>query len=445
VAISANTVFEVQTGGSDSNGGGFVTGATGTDRSLGTSAHATLTTASVVHSTTTQINVDAGDYTVTNPGDVGNIIQVSVNGGALAYYQITVSDTANNRWTVDRAVGTAGQTVAGSMGGCLATPGAAAAAATVNGNLIWVKAGTYTLSTATPGKGGPVLLGSSINVKMEGYSATRGDRAGRPVLDAGAQTTLTLYSGQINGVQNFVHLQADGNSGSGVSGFLLSNPRWSAIDCVAVDCDQASQAGFTSVAGPLNVIACKAQNCTTGFATGGFLKCWADACGLGFNVTTVVCGCIASDCTGDGYNLGLNGTNAVRCVADGNGGDGFDLTSTTAECIECVSSFNTGMGFNGNTTGLLWRCASITNTGGRTDFASRYDVEPILLTVDPYTNAGADDYSINNTAGGGADLRALGIDPPGQTDHTDIGALQHADPAAGGAKPYGLQPIPYGV
>jgi hypothetical protein len=446
VALSADTVWEVRTGGNDDNGGGFVTGASGTDRSQQDAAHATLTTASVVHSTTTQINVAVGDFTV-SAADVGNIIQVSVNGGALAYYQITVADVPNNRWTVDRSLGTAGQTVAGSMGGALASPGGAAAAATVTGNLIWVKAGTYTLSTATPGKGGPVLFASTIIVKMEGYSATRGDRAGRPVLSAGAQTTLSLFAPQGAADQQFVHLQADGNNGSGVSGFVFAAlARPAAIDCVAVDCDQASAVGFSATASATHPFQfCKASNCTTGF-TGGSLKCWADGCGTGFNIATLCAQeCLATDCTGDGFSASVSGTKFFRCTSDGNGGDGFDVAQGCS-LTECLATNNTGFGINGATSGFLFNCASYNNTAGRTDLTSRYDWEPITLSVDPYTNAAADDYSLNNTAGGGADLRAAGIDPPGQTDNADIGALQHADPAAsGGARPYGLQPIPYGV
>jgi hypothetical protein len=147
MALNAAIVWEVRTAGSDNNGGGFKTGATGTDRSQQDAAQATLTTASTVHTTTTQINVAAGDYTVAST-DVGNVLQVTGGTATAGFYEITTVDTANNRWTVDRSVGTSGQTVAGAMGGALASPGKAAGAASVAGHIIYVKAGTYSITVA---------------------------------------------------------------------------------------------------------------------------------------------------------------------------------------------------------------------------------------------------------------------------------------------------------
>jgi hypothetical protein len=454
VALSVDTVWEVQTGGDDSNGGGFVTGAAGTDRSMGTSAHATLTTASLVHSTTTQVNVDAGDYTVLNPEDVGNIIQVSVNGGALAFYQITVADTANNRWTVDRSLGTAGQTVAGKMGGCFASPGALNASVgqgNIGGHIAWIKAGTYTMTTTTPGKAGPIAMINIASV-VNGYSATRGDFAGRPVISAGAQTTFAMMAQTGNNVGLvWRHIEFDGDSNTAVSGPNISGSSNLFIDCVFSNFTDTSMFGL-SMTSAGTAFACKASNCYNGFVVTSSRahKCWADACSntgfiIGNSGTAETC--LASDCTGDGFAGTGNVIRLRNCTSDGNGGDGFDFTGGGVSLFNCIATNNTGMGFNGavNITSLF-RCASKTNTGGRTDISSKYDFSPILLTVDPYTDAASDDYSLNNTAGGGADLRAAGFPVFGQTDYADIGALQHADPAAsGGARPHGLQPIPYGV
>src|SRR5678815_3698011 len=105
MALNAAIVWEVRTTGSDNNGGGFKTGATGTDHTLQDAAFATLTTASKVHSTTTQINVAVGDYTVA-AGDVGNVLQITGGTATAGFYEITVVDTANNRWTLDRSAGT---------------------------------------------------------------------------------------------------------------------------------------------------------------------------------------------------------------------------------------------------------------------------------------------------------------------------------------------------
>lgn len=57
----------------------------------------------------------------------------------------------------------------------------------------------------------------------------------------------------------------------------------------------------------------------------------------------------------------------------------------------------------------------------------------VILTADPYVNAGADDWNLNNTAGGGAAVRAASLSNIDGTniDYLDGGALQHADPASG--------------
>src|SRR3990167_5684505 len=238
MAIAAATVFEVRTGGSDNNGGGVVTGASGTDRSQQDAAHATLSTASLVNATTTIIDVAAGDYTCT-AADVGNILQITGGSATAGIYQITARSA--QQWTLDRSCGTAGQTVVGAMGGAFASPGKAAAAVTVSGNLIWVKASTYVVTTATPGAAGPVDLLTGM-VKAEGYATTRGDRAGRPILQrssADGLGTFYLYTLGGNVGQRLIHFEADGGSNAGASGFSHVSGRDDLFDCIARNCDQA--------------------------------------------------------------------------------------------------------------------------------------------------------------------------------------------------------------
>src|SRR5688572_25727227 len=181
MALNANTVWETRTTGSDNNGGGFRFGASGTDRSQQDAAHATLTAASTVHTTTTQINVAVGDFTVSS-ADIGNIFQITGGTATAGAYEITAVDVPNNRWTVDRSAGTAGQTVVGAMGGAFQTIGKGLGVM-VGGNVVWVKAGTYpiTVGLAIPGNG-TVPGGKNVLI---GYNATRGDNPvgdGRPLI-----------------------------------------------------------------------------------------------------------------------------------------------------------------------------------------------------------------------------------------------------------------------
>src|SRR5947209_15754292 len=121
MAISANTVFEIRTTGSDNNGGGFVTGASGTDFSQQDTAQVNIDNATITTSiTTTTVTFSAG-YTPT-AADIGNIVQFLTGTNVTAgFYQIT-AQTATT-WTLDRTPLSAGTTTnaTAKMGGGLAS------------------------------------------------------------------------------------------------------------------------------------------------------------------------------------------------------------------------------------------------------------------------------------------------------------------------------------
>jgi hypothetical protein len=198
MALHANIEWEIRTAGNNDNGGGFKVGATGVDRCQQDAAHAVLTTASTVHSTTTQINVDAGDYTVSTQ-DVGNIIQITGGTATAGFYEITAVDTGNNRWTLDRSAGSSGQTVVGRMGGALAHP-QTIGSVIVAGNTIHIKSGTY----LKVGSNSYVLQstvqgGSGTPINWIGYNTTRRDRPignNRPLFDGNSDKLYYCYQRQ---------------------------------------------------------------------------------------------------------------------------------------------------------------------------------------------------------------------------------------------------------
>lgn len=415
MALDAATVWEVQTGGSDNNGGGFVAGASGTDRSQGTSAHATLSTSSVVNATTTIIDVAAGDYTCTD-ADVGNILQITGGTATAGYYEITARSA--QQWTLDRSAGTAGQTVVGNMGGCLATPGELAGALEahgVTGMICWIKSGTYSLSTSTvAASGGPFGHNAgtwSISFQIEGYETTRGDRGAKPVLDAAAQTGLTLWELSTSGRQYGVaaiNLKADGQDNATVIGFESATGHIGAILCEAVDCPT----GFKGVL----ATACKASSCATyGFQNGITRYCHADACGTGFYRVgeQSVYGpmhCIASNGT-TGFTLHRGG-NIAFCCAYNCSGDGFAWSDSGGVCAYCVATECGAYGFDGiSGNNTLLECYDYSNTSGRADSSIEQDIGGGTLTADPFVDAALGDFNFNNTAGGGAVLRALTLTP----------------------------------
>ena len=436
MALSATVVWEVRpagSGSSDDNGGGYKSDAGTTDYSQQDAAELTLTDLACAIAATALTSVTGG-FTAAM---VGSIIQIKSGTNFTAgFYQITAY-TSTNQVTIDRTAcdGVGDASVGtGSVGGALATPGAAAINATPEGHVIWVKAGTYTLSTATPGAGGPVLLGLNHRLRMEGYQTTRGDRGTKPVLDAGAQTNLSLFASQphpSNHNQHFINLKADGNSQSTIIGFSSSVLGYAfAIDCEAVDCDTR---GFVFFA----CVNCLADTCGV-----GFLSCDAhsseakNSTGIGFEHCKAF-GCLANNGDADGFDATTISI-FINCLAYSNTGDGFSGDGRAARIINCLAANNGGWGFDHDGAygpATLINCAAYNNTSGAYDTTEEMIVDGFVSITDgdPFVDAASGDFRPNNTADRGALLRAAGIGIVSQTNNTDIGAVQHSDEYYGGA------------
>ena len=443
MALPATTVLEVRTGASDNNGGGFVTGETGTDYSQQDAAQASLTTASTVHTTTTQINVAVADFTVSSL-DVGNLLQIiNPPGTATAgVYRITTADVPNNRWTLDRSAGTSGQTVVGSMGGAFATPGKASGITTVAGMIVWVKSGTYNISSTTANvANGRVTLGVA-NTRMSGYQNTRGDLTGVRPLFLATVNTMTLVA--ISNELLFGNINLSAGSATGIAGISAS------AGAIVHD---VRMTGANATAGLLAntnsvFIRCEATGGTVnGFqgAGGSFYGCVASAVGgRGFAVSgsdlSSFIRCISTGNTGGsgkGFDMGtLTGSALyVNCVANSNAQTGFDNTgggNQSVNWINCISWDNAGDGFD---EGHAWSCAAGSNLE---DFdATTIQHSTITLTADPFVDAIGLDFALNDKAGGGAACRGMGM--PGAfpslvvtTSYPDIGCAQHQDGTAPG-------------
>lgn len=437
MAIAAAFVWEVRTDGNDANGGGFKTGATGTDYSQQASPQVTIdgaTITAVVHTTTTQLNVTG--YTVA-AADVGNCVNVNGGTATAGRYEITAVDTGNNRWTLDRAVGTAAQTATGRMGGALATPGMlgkilSTASQGANYQTAWIKSGTYTLTTSAADSGGKFLNSARAYLRIEGYETTRGDLGAKPVLNAGAQTSIYLWTEGYGEGNYFVNLGADGNSQSGVSGFFVSTLYGVLVKCSAVNC---SSSGIGFAAG--QCIECLVTNCTTGFLNSNSSYCVASGCYNGFSISSMrtTLDCIAYDCTNVGFYVTTTCL-VANCTSYSNTSHGFHGPNSGGGYVHyanCVSVSNGGKGF-ANDTGTAYTvrvgCAEYGNATASDSV--RADLEPITLSGDPFQDGAAGDFRLNNTAGAGALLRGLGIGPVGQTNARDIGAVQVASGGSSG-------------
>jgi hypothetical protein len=409
MALSGNTVFEVRTTGSDTNGGGFVTGASGTDWSQQDTAQYSFADGQSFGTT----NFDSA---TANFGTdvVGNLIRINGGTGSITadWYQI-VSRTSATRIVLDRSTGlTTGTGATFKIGGALATPGILGAASLLGSNVslqkAWIKSGTYTLTSATDNiSGGPLnIAGFAVGVVVEGYQTTRGDRAAKPVIHAGSVTSLS--NGVIRGAgsrsSKVANIEINLNNGSGnnvgFSGNLLT------YLCLVRNMTATGGNAFNAA----YALRCSAISCANGYGGGRAYYCVADTCVIGFNGATATVGCIAKGCTTRGFDL--SNSQALNCVAY-NCVDGFDWTASlggASYSTNCIAYGNSGRGFwsSGNSGAhFTFNCAAGNNTTA--NFSGCTEEGSIALTADPFTNAAGGDFSLNSAAGGGALLKGAGL------------------------------------
>jgi len=439
MTLSANTIWEVQTVGNDLNGGGYVTGSSGTDYSRQATAQLTVTDGATSGIGVTTLTSTTGGFTAAMVGSIVHLYTgVNLTDG---WYEITAY-TDTNTVTLDRAPddGVGGVSSADvKVGGALGSPGLLSTVVTVDGMKAYIKSGTYTLTTTTAGSAGPLVSTVDIRMSIEGYDTTRGDLGTPPVMDAGVQTgfAFVTLNGQFTGfhLQVVRNLKVDGKSNASVNGFQgVGTYAETTVElCEAANC----VVGFSGTT-KLLCIKCRAESCTGN----GFDVYYATGCDAingssnGFNAANAIS--VLSQCLSRGNNVGFksnsyNSQGLINCTADGNSSHGFDLVYDMTSAINCIASNNGGYGFKTIASDQqLANCAGYNNTSGNTAHTLEH-FDFIALSADPYVNKAGGDFRPNNVAGGGADLRGAGSGVFGQTNNTDIGAVQHGDPAGGAA------------
>lgn len=322
-----------------------------------------------------------------------------------------------------------------------ASLGKACATATLSGDRIFVKSGTYTLtSTTNNANGGRFTI--PLGVRVEGYNSTIGDLGTAPVISAGSLTSFTMctMNASFNGrPAQLVNIEFDGQSNSAVVGVNNS-------------------ASFTTFAHRVLT-----RNCTTGFTGASGHSCIfnsaAISCGTGFLNQYAVVGCIARSCSSfgfDGYKNAIHsiaanngnsgfrsvntiGTSTINCTSHANTGYGFDLTYDIGIILNCLATSNTlhGYSLGGGSPNGMPACnnANWSNTSGANRYTSAVEIGQINLTANPYTDSTNLDFTLNNTSGGGALLRSAGFPGSilgGNTGFLDVGCYQAAAGGSGG-------------
>ncbi len=462
MALSGLTVWDVRTGGNDTNGGGFVTGASGTDWSQQNSPQYSVTDG-VTAGTTTITSATASFGTDV----VGNIMYVQGGTGSVTagWYQI-VTRTNATTIVVDRSTGlTAGTGVTLHIGGSLLTIAQAISSTNVvGGNKIYVKSGTYTITTTlTPSTNGNQGVGGFGYCLLEGYGSTHGDLGTKPLITTATNSvsilTVSATQGSAWVYRNLSMSSTAGTKGDGI----ISNgsvPQQIVFDrCLfdgfrrGVNFDHSPVWRCTG----LSFYNTEIKNCQNGVvvSAGYFMF----GCYIHGN-STFGCGVGA---TSDG----LTAFTHIDTVFYSNG-NGFDATTLNVVQGTTIYSF-IGCCFTDNTNGLslgastsspanipLFNCAFYNNSGkditwndssdtfvGTIMSASNaangsntnWPAASITLTGDPFVARTAANYATNNTAGAGAALRAAGF--PGVslvgTGYVDVGTLQASGGGGGGS------------
>lgn len=435
MALAATTVWEVQSGGNDANGGGFNSAASGTDYTQQAAAQVAYTDLVIDAAVNTNLTSAATPFTALH---VGNIINVT-GGTGFTVQRVQIVSVAAGVATCDKSCGTLGSTGGtGNLGGALALPATAITNA-IASNTIWVKSATYAVAANQ-------VLAAGVNAaptRLIGYGTVRGD-TGQPTFTTATGNMFNQTNGNVV-LKNFI-----GDLTGGAARLIQGTGNHVYIERVKAVGGTSAPAVFDPGGSGWRLFDCWAQGCRTGFASGTFsqlLFCRATgsttANSVGFSISGpgVLVGCIAANMSGatsDGFSLTTTAT-AIGCVAYKCSRDGF-VQGTTGfpTWLNCISVQNGRYGFNATN---VWTAAYgnynatyLNTTAARNNVVA--GANDVTLTGSPFTDGDNNNFSLNNTAGAGAACKAVGF--PGTLQdgvnigYAHIGALVPQAAAGGG-------------
>lgn len=405
MAIPSGAIWEVRTTGSNQNGGFFNPSRGGADYSQQDDPVLVLTDGACSGNTT--VTSATGGFTAAM---VGN--GINING---TIYEI-VSRQSSNQITIDRN-GPNGTGLTLRVGG--AVPLTTAISNTASGSIIWVKQGTYNVSSS---------VGSSLPaIHIAGYSSTRGDSPtgdARPLIQP---TTGSMTVVNLTGERSFcANLRISNNAQNNITGFSIS-PEGMAYNCTVT----GAAVGFLNTT---RASACEAVGCTQY----GFQNAVMYACVVRGNGVTQVglYDGLALFCVFWGtssHGISQSWASVVwGCTFHSIGGSGVFIRTDVWPPVlvqSCLFSQVSGYAISyGHTSTQVrgTRNAIYAVTGGFSQMPKYLLDQPITLTQPPFVDAAGGDFRLNDLPGGGALCRAAGIGPVGQQSALDIGAVQTA-------------------
>ena len=451
MALSATIIWEVQNGGSDTNGGGYKSDAGTTDYSRQPAAQLALsdvacTTGGVVVTSVT------GGFTAAM---VGNVCYISGANFTTGWYEIT-AHTDSNTIEVDRdpTNGSDGSSGTLNVGGAFATfgqIGKVLADHGVSGMSAFVKyhATPYDIDSASYNvSGGAVQLANDRTYTITGYSTTRevgNNDADMPTIQVvgcvpdSAIDMLNTTDDQTQMIENLIFDSDDNNLSVVVEGHSFGSDAENIARRVNVYCSDVADIGFYG----LIAIECKAYEAEDyGFQLCDTTSCYAEGCGGGFVNPVEASHCVAYD---NGYGF-QNCGRPKWCTAIG-GAYGFGTTfgdaSLAENCIAVGSSAYGFVAFGASRPWVLINCATglvgarvdhVLHDIGKIELDDATDSDELNYFVDPSNG----DWRLSSEAAA-AKTTATYVPTSDNNQTQDIGAVQHADPTAssGGTPVFG--------
>jgi hypothetical protein len=427
MAIDSNTQWNVRTDGSDTNGAGFVFGATGTDYSRQAAANSTgsnISTTDAVAAGTTTITSATAAFT---SAITGNIIYLQGGSGSLTagWYQATyVSATSI---TVDRTVAS-GTGITMNIGGALLTL-SRAFTNMVSGNTVHVKTGTYPITSQ-------LAITGNNPWALIGYGSIPNDWGTPPTITTATNSInlLSLPFGQNTAIANINFTTSAATKGNAIS-VSGGNTRITGVTItgfvIGINC--GSNANLILL-----------NSTITGCSSNGI----SANSGSHFIYASTISGNASTGITANSADMAL-----VDCLVVGGSSNGLVISGAgQVQITNCTIARNTGAGIsvNGvNFTGRFQMISSIihgngsfglgasgtiaspswtyyvranawgSNTSGNYASALGAGLGDKTLTADPFTDYTTGDFSLNSATGGGALCKGAGY-----PTNRDIGAVQ---------------------
>lgn len=449
MAMSTSAIWEVRpTVGNDTNGGAFVAGASGVDFSQQNAKNTSGSNISVTDVVATGVATITSATANFTTDIVGNVVFLSGSGITTGWYQV-VTFTNSTTVILDSSPGT-GTGATMNIGGALATI-AQAVTNFQTYQTIYVKdTGAYAVTATldTPG----------TQLTIIGYGTTRGDSGRVTWTTATNSTILVVFQtpGANLTFKNIDFTNTASTSAECIDGSVVGqtgNVRFS--NCSFSGFTTALALGYISGV-HFNALFLFMDSCEVTACSGDGISC---------NGPVLMIDCYIHGNGGNGItgttvgsgNVSSGPVRLERCVIYNNGGVGItnvggNVTSETTwmELLNCAVVANTSDGilmqggsgwpnqqnlvvintiiesnggFGINSQSNVQAIFILLNNAFRANASGNYNggsigsgttglgpqPSDITLTAEPFNNPSGNDFTLNNTAGGGALCRAAGF------------------------------------